>query len=291
MGVRALRAVDGPGPDPRLCEMMLIPVEDLVVPHTYQRVRDDKRCQKAAANFDPNLFHPLVVERSSGNKWNVNQGQHRARIAEIVGIPAVWCMVARTDKPGETFVDAAREQKPLKPHEQHRALCSDRHSQALRIEHLLSSYGFRVGDKASTRGVLSCVTLCYQAVFGSDSKIGSSAGAYGCNTEEALRFALSSIRDAWGADCADSASRSGSMVDGLGLLYSKYSEEIDAQRVATVLAEAGARVIDARASGRRRVEEGSHAVVRAREIVERYNAGLRGRRKLDPRKLERRDAR
>lgn len=282
MGVRALRAVTDE-PDPRLCEMRLIPLMDLVIPGTYQRARDEKRCQKAAANFDPNLFHPLVVERSAGNKWNVNQGQHRRRIAEIVGIPAVWCMIARTDKPGETFVDAAREQKPLKAHEQHRALASDRHPQALRVDHILASYGFRLAGRSGAPGTLNCVTAIYVAMFGADSKIGRESSAYGDIDQDGLVFALRAIRDSWGVDNIEKESRGGSMLIGLCILHEKYGEEIDFPRLCGVLTKAGARLIDSRASGRRRAEDGSHGILRTREIAERYNHS--GRRKLDLRKL------
>lgn len=230
-----LAVAAAPAGAPQICENLLISTSDLYVSEKYQRARDENRCQRYAGNFDPNLFHTLVVERNGRDGWNVNDGSHRLRVAEILGIGEVWCQIIQTTQPGETFAAANRERKAIAPYDSHRALLSDRNSQALRVEHLLAAHGFRIGSNTNHPGTVSGVTTIYRLMFGGKTKIGSVKQTARAHEAE-LAVALGIIKAAWGSDTSDGRSRNGVMIEALAEFVGTAADRLDQARLVATLA-------------------------------------------------------
>lgn len=262
----------------------LVSLKDLIVP-TYQRETDLPWCQKTAGEFNANLFPPIIVERSKGNKWAVNQGCHRVEIARICGIPEIWACAAKTDKPGELFVDAQQKQRNLTAFQQHHALRDDRTAQALRVDSMLREYDLRLASTNRSPGTVNGVTMFYRLMFGAAAKIGQvrrTVKPY----ERELRRALSAINDSWGPVKADHHSRGSTTIEALTSIFAAHPT-IDDRRVRSCLANNDPLGIVKRAGTKRGLNKGTQTQFVAWVILDDYNEGLAKRDRFDPSRVER----
>lgn len=138
-----------------------LPVADLIVDDGYQRRLDEKRVQRMAKDFRPEMLGTLEVSRHNGRSA-VFDGQHRLAAAKLVGLETLPCLVhssmSREDE-ADLFYRLQRDRKAVHPVEAFKARLVAGDPGVAEIHRLASDAGFVVGYKPSADRIAAVATL------------------------------------------------------------------------------------------------------------------------------------
>lgn len=138
-----------------------VPLDQLTVDPTYQRVLDEKRVTRIAENFNPALLGTLEVSRRNG-KCAVFDGQHRLEALKQRGAKDAPCLVHEgLSVPEEAvlFVNLQTQRKALAPLDRFRARLVAGETQAQEILGTVEAHGYRInGGAHSTANEIGAIT-------------------------------------------------------------------------------------------------------------------------------------
>jgi hypothetical protein len=267
----------------------LVMLTDVFIDKRFQRSLDPRRVEQKNATFDPKMIGVPVVNRRPEGRYSVVDGQHRIELLKMRDADSCLCQIVGIDERDEPvlFVDLQNRRKDVHPYDRHRALVFARHDESLAIERILKAEGFHAASNATKKtGAISAIQVLYRIAFGKNSTAFPMTRNSGPGQPDALRFALRTIREAWGLD-ADRVSRGRSMIEALAIIRNVYDDQIDEQRLLDKLSEKSPIVVHNQGVGRKSYgERGYNTTHIARQIIDYYNSGLRSsRERLDPRRI------
>jgi len=189
-----------------------LPIGKLVVDSTIQRALDRGRVAKMVAEFDPMALGTVVVSRRDNGSYHILDGQHRTEAARLVlGDEAeISCEVFEgLTKPEEAHMfRVLNNTAKLQALDKFRVRVEEGEPVALAINDMLAKYGW-VANASKSVGSLAAVAACERVHL---------------RSPEALERALATVTRAWGHDIVGA---NASIVEGLGLIYARYEEQID----------------------------------------------------------------
>lgn len=244
-----------------------LPVERLVVDHTYQRTVESARSQlliaKIARDFRWSLFQAAVVTAVGGGKYAVIDGQHRIEAAKrraVDKVPAVVIEAASAAEAARAFVAANRDRVNINPLQIHHALLAAGDAGARRIK--------RVCDKAGVE-LLKTTIPSGSMKPGQTLAVGTINKTVGEFGEDITVAALALLKDAY--------PDKGGLIRAL-FIYAvailRAGEEMPAPAIAAILRKATQTTLHLEAARRR--EEGARSMARALadEIIHRAEKRL-----------------
>jgi hypothetical protein len=142
-----------------------VPVADLIVDPTYQRVLDESRVERIAEKFNPALLGTLEVSVRNG-KCAVFDGQHRLEALRRRGTAKAPCLVHEgLSVPEEAmlFVNLQTQRKNLRPIDRFRARLVADEEQATAISEIAGGYGYTITEGGHPReiGAISALDRVY----------------------------------------------------------------------------------------------------------------------------------
>jgi len=130
----------------------LVPLEQLLVDHEYQRPVPWPFVRKMALNFDSILVGNLdVSERARGATFAIMDGQCRFEAMRRVGKTTAWCSVySGLDKAAEAgfFLRKNRDRKAVNPYWTFRAQVTSGDMGAIEMERTVSRNGYRIASNS-----------------------------------------------------------------------------------------------------------------------------------------------
>ncbi|MBA2505071.1 MAG: ParB N-terminal domain-containing protein [Thermoleophilaceae bacterium] len=253
----------------------VVPVDLLFIDHSFQRPLNQKRVERIASTFDPNLLGVLHVNARDDGRLSVFDGQHRLAALHLLGRTEVACLVHDLTPEEEAckFIDANQFRTAVKPTEIHIAGVRGGRHEAVEIDTIVRRHGFYIADSAVS-GALSCAAAVNETHRRGPNVLGET---------------LWVVKEAWGID--DRAARKGPIIGGLGLFIHTYRDVVALDELARKLGLEPAAKILRRAtsiSDFGQSGSGSKRTYVARAIVDQYNSGRRTR-KLSVRRIGRGD--
>ena len=249
-----------------------IPLNSLLIDHTYQRPLNAGKVREYAEKFDPDALGVLTVSKREGGACYVIDGQHRREAAITVGWGdrKVKCEVFT----GLSIADEAnifriRNRKvAMVPINRFRAdlVAGDR--RAIDITKACNRVGFVIEDSKGD-GKIRCVTSL-EAIYEGSGLTSKDGWPF----LKELDWTLQTITTAWGLT---EHGAQGDIVRGLGLLYLRHGGVVDKARMADKLAgvPSGPTGVLGRSRGLRDYHGGSLASCVAHFVTDLYNKGLR----------------
>ena len=200
-------------------EIISLPIYKLNTTYTSQRaLRNKKLAEEIAANFDKNLFNPIIVSYRDG-KWYVIDGQHRLYGAKkrFGDDYLMECKIIRgLTQPEESnlFVKLNSSSKPLQYADKAKGLYYGNDEATVNIYNICKNNGVELGieddKRASTDGRITAV----KALTDTYNKIGSK------QTDRLVKL----LNDTW--DGKSTAFKQ-EMIKAVGVILSLYSKELN----------------------------------------------------------------
>jgi len=242
-----------------------IPISELYIDRSYQRIIKQRRIKEITDNFDPELFGILDVNRRGDGKYYIFDGGHRREVAEILGIKELECRVREgmsAEEEAQLFVKLNSNRGRVTALETFNAKLKYGDKGALRLRELLLKHGITVAASGNTKNTIQAV--------GQVERVIRDLG------ESVLDKTLYVLRGAYNGD---PASLGGQVIRGVSIFVNKYYKEIDYRRLAYILSMTPVSDImrDGHAYSR---TFGNAADGIGRSLLSRYNARLRDKNKL-----------
>lgn len=142
-----------------------VPLNELVVDPTYQRVLDVKRVERIADDFNPALLGTLEVSRRNG-KCAVFDGQHRLAALKRRGAKDAPCLIHEgltVPQEAMLFVNLQTQRKTLTPMDRFKARLAAGDAKAKDILAIAAEYGYSIqqGGHAKEIGAVSALDRVY----------------------------------------------------------------------------------------------------------------------------------
>jgi len=183
-----------------------VPVNEMFLDHSYQRLGEERRIQKLADNWNNLAAGVLYVAKRRNGKYAVIDGQHRWGAAKKLGIehlPALVIEGLTIAQEAMLFVQFNRDRKAASSVEVFRASVAHGDQMAIDIERILSLHGLQVGNKTEEFRALGSARKIYER-FG----------------WEVLAAIVGTTTRAWPSDPKGAAD--GHIMMGIAGLYSYY---------------------------------------------------------------------
>lgn len=248
----------------RVTHLRWVPVAKMRVPEVAQREENPSRVSYLAAHFDPELLTPPVVSERGGHFW-IMDGQHRvAAFKDWIGEDWITQQVQCWTYTGLT--EATEAEMFLKLNDTLNVGAFDK---------------FRIGVTAGRdmetdidRVVRATgLVVSKQSVEGGIRAVGALRKVYSRGGASVLNRSLSIIRDAYGDPGLEAP-----VIEGLGLVCSRYNGELDQEKAVKQLASfrggVGALMQRAELSRKQTGAPRSHCVAAAAvEVINRGKGG------------------
>jgi len=260
-----------PGAQP----IRLLTIDELIRDPFINRPLDDKRAERMASAFKPDLFGVPEVSRRGDGKYAIVDGQHRIEALRILGWNGqrIACKIfdglSRADE-AERFLGLNDFRTPRKV-EKFLVRLTAKDPIACAVNRIVGDAGYVV-DRQSRDGVI-CATDSLESIY-----LGRGQKIRGQNPD-ALRQTLDVITLAWGRT---KAAVNAQVLLGVGSFILRYADNIDLKRLVQKLigVPGGSSGLTARGRGKKELHGGTLASGIAHYIVESYNRGLRGKSRL-----------
>lgn len=249
----------------------------------YQRASIAPQLKRMDADFDVELFIPLLVSERQGGRYAAFDGGHRLKTAEKKGYKEVPCLVYRGLTPQQEstlFSRLQRERRNISAADRFKAeLLGDpdrpETKMAHSIEDIVEGLGFTVGSIRKDGMTPIASPSALEQIWRSRKGPGEIEGP------DALKEALSMIARAWGG--TEHRATDADLIKGMGLLFLRHANKIDKEQLVERLREVTPGIILGRAQESRTGRGGggaSYAVYRT--LVQQYNRGRSGKRVRQP---------
>lgn len=257
----------------------MIPTDQIFVDPKYQR-NLTSMAKRIEADFDENMFIPLLVSERSNGKFAAFDGQHRWESAKNKGYEEIPCLVYRGLTPEQEstlFSRLQRERRNISAADRFRAqLYGERDrpetQMAHDIEAIAERCGFTVGSvKRKDKLPISSPTALESIYKAQRGKV---------TGPEALMHTLLALKLIWPEE---SRNTDADLIRGMGLLYLRHADKVDEDQLVSRLRDVTPGIVLGRAHEERTGRGGGgagYAVYRA--LVRQYNRGS-GKRLLAPR--------
>ena len=149
-----------------------IPLDKIKVDHSVQRDIQETHVQTILKKFDPTAFGRLVVTLREDGFYYVTDGQHRAKVLEILGFSEAPCVVVNLynhKDEGLNFININEQSAKVSNIDKYRIGCSSMLEPWLRVRECVEYIGASVG---AGKNQVSCVSSIYKLV--NSSKVGTS---------------------------------------------------------------------------------------------------------------------
>lgn len=274
----------------------IVPVAKCFVDERYQRAEDERRVARMNANYNPFLFAPLVVNdrRGDGRQLAVFDGQHRlavARLRELEDVPALVFFELSAADESRLFNLLQSERKPLSPYDEFRSELFRKEPEAVAINAAVLASGYEIllvrdGGTHGAARIAAIISLRYV-------QRGAGLRAPDRPGPDSLRETLHVLNAAWGRSSIPNvrvASVDGDLIRGLGRVAATFPPgELDTVRMVGKLSMTTPEAVREEALPKGNRGGGGSTLILARYLADLYNMGLRGKRRLDVRRLGRRD--
>lgn len=209
--------------------MEWLPIDALVIDHSYQRTITSRRSQKnikqIIKNFQWRKFTPVVVSKNEDETYSVIDGQHRLEAAKVLGdIDELPCYIVDSDDTREqarSFVSINRDRVSMNPFNLHKSLAASGES----IDCYVDEFCDRIGIRLSENGQLNkdpSTTLALSTI----------RNLLKNKQEVPLERAILTIRKAFPDKTGQLRS---SIIKTLTILYGLYSQKINSEIAVKVL--------------------------------------------------------
>jgi hypothetical protein len=121
------------------------------VDQAYQREENPAWVAKTAKRFDPDLFDPLAVSLRPDGRYAIIDGQHRFRLAEMVGMDKVPVLVHEDLTPEQEsslFRKFQSERRQLRPYDEFKAALFEAEPWAVDCSRMATEFGFKIGTES-----------------------------------------------------------------------------------------------------------------------------------------------
>lgn len=129
-----------------------VPLDELMVDPSYQRVLEEKRVNKIVAEFDPALLGVLEVSLRNG-KAAIFDGQHRFAALQRRGAKDAPCLIHEGLTVAEEamlFVDLQTRRKALRPLDRFKARIVAGDESAISITRIAHEHGYVIAEGANS---------------------------------------------------------------------------------------------------------------------------------------------
>ena len=252
-------------------KLRLVPITDMRTPPADMCQRRFSRAQaeRYAANFDLEGMGFPVLNARDGVFWIVD-GQHRVEALRIMGWgdEKIECEVYEglTDQEMARLFDRRNDRRAVDKMSTFKARCTAGDARECEIERVVMEQGLKIARGIEIGTVAAVVALGH---------------VYDRSGADVLGRTLKTLRDAYESDASGF---NGHIVEGLGMVYARYTERInDAQMVKALNGMAyGPRGLLRRAESQRERTGNQKTQCVAAAIVEAYNRSARSSKaKLD----------
>jgi len=238
-------------------DVYLIPVGKLQVDPDIQRKLDNRRASKMADEWDQTLVGVLIGVLLDDVVY-LTDGQHRAAAAEMKfgkrhALRVLVHAPATQAEGAHQFLGINNYRKAISKADDHRVAAKAGREDALQIEAILREHGLEVGGAASANRV-ACVAALYRVVHKSPA---------------ALNDAIATAISVWGRS---KETYDADILQAIAEVFALNSGRVKIDRLQKVLARQGVLMWKASIQGGSR----TRGLQVAREIVKKYNSGLRG---------------
>lgn len=245
-----------------------VPIEGLVVDHSYQRPVVWTFVRKNAAIFDETLVGTIdVAERRKGAVFAIMDGQLRYEMCRLVGKKTLWCSVySGLDRASEArfFLHKNRDKKAIHPFYTFKARIVAKDPDALAIEEILETYGYElsVGASREEKPHWIAAVAAVEEAYARQQESGADSLA---PTLRVLK------RGTWGMRQGQSSV----LIRGLSIIFQQFGEEaIGIGRMQETLRAHEPELLLNRAREMARHSSGNAAWAMARVIASEYDRGL-----------------
>lgn len=138
-----------------------VPLDELMVDPTYQRVLDERRVRRIVDEFDPALLGTLEVSVRNGRSA-VFDGQHRLAALKRLRHDSVACVVhsgLSVADEARLFVQLQTERKALPPLDRFRARLVSGEEAAISIDRIVRAAGYEVTDSSGASAIGAVTAL------------------------------------------------------------------------------------------------------------------------------------
>lgn len=226
--------------------------------------------------FDPNQIGTIVVSRrADGTLWVID-GQHRVELLRACGWgeTAIYCEIfdGLTIQEEAALFLKRNDRISVRAFDKFMASLTEQNEAACAIDRIVRDTGLRIAE-GNNEGSVAAVTAL-QHVYSGARVASEREGA------ASLKKTLHALIAAWDKAAANFQ---GPIIEGVGLLFLRYGSKIDQEWLVAKLAKitGGAAKLLQRGKAAREVNGGGAGYAIASVIVENYNKGLRGKKKLD----------
>lgn len=250
-------------------------IDDLIRDCEINRALDEKRAEKIANEFDPDMFGVPTVSHRGEGRYAIVDGQHRIEALRILGWNGqkIPCSVFEG-------LTQAEEAKRFLGRNNFRAVQSidkfmvrltAREPVATAIRQIVIAAGFVI-DRVTRDGAIRATDSLEAIYLGKGQKIRG-------ENPKALRNTLDVINLAWGKTAAATQAQ---VLLGIGSFILRYGDDLDLKRLVQKLVSlpGGPSGLVARGRGKKELHGGTLASGMAHYLVDVYNRGIRGKTRL-----------
>ena len=200
-------------------EIISLPIYKLNTTYTSQRaLRNKKLAEDIAANFDKNLFNPIIVSYRDG-KWYVIDGQHRLYGAKkrFGDDYLMECKIIRgltQMEESNLFVKLNSSSKPLQYADKAKGLYYGNDEATVNIYNICKNHGVELGIEDDKRASMDGRITAVKALTDTYNKIGAK------QTDRLVKL----LNDTWDGK---SAAFKQEMIKAVGVILSLYSKELN----------------------------------------------------------------
>jgi hypothetical protein len=238
-------------------DVYLVPVSNLKVDPDIQRKLDNRRASKMADEWDETLVGVLIGVLLDDTIY-LTDGQHRAAAAQMKfgrrhALRVLVHAPATEAEGAHQFLGINSYRKAISKADDHRVAVKAGREDAMQINKILEDHGLEVGASPSANRV-ACVAAMYRVVH---------------KNPAALSDAFATTISVWGRT---KESYDADLIQAVAEVFLLNTGKVNVARLQKTLARQGVLMWKASAQGGSR----SRSLPIAREIVRRYNSGLRG---------------
>jgi hypothetical protein len=245
----------------------LLPIEAFVVDHGYQRPVSWPFVRSHAARFDESLVGTIdVSERRKGAVFAILDGQSRFEMCRLVGKKTIWASIySGLDLASEArfFLHKNRDKKAIHPYYTFRARIAAQDSDAMEIEKIVKRNGYVISLTSAnekTPNAISAISAVQEA-FERTGEMG-----------ESLTPTLEVLRE---STLGQPHGQGHILIRGVAILFQKYEQRIDRDRLKKVLLQQSPELLQSRARENGRRTTGNAAQAMSRLLIDEYNRGIR----------------
>jgi hypothetical protein len=221
----------------------------------------------ACRTFDESLVGTIdVSERRKGAVFAILDGQSRFEMCRLVGKKTIWASIySGLDLASEArfFLHKNRDKKAIHPYYTFRARIAAQDSDAMEIEKIVKRNGYVISLTSAnekTPNAISAISAVQEA-FERTGEMG-----------ESLTPTLEVLRE---STLGQPHGQGHILIRGVAILFQKYEQRIDRDRLKKVLLQQSPELLQSRARENGRRTTGNAAQAMSRLLIDEYNRGIR----------------